>query len=58
MNEDTPIKFDVMTGTEEVAAHGFLNEGSVRLLKVYLPTLKKDNLYLFPSNGQRQFKQF
>jgi archaellum component FlaC len=37
-----------------VIAHGFLSQESIVLLKVYLPTLekKKNNPYLFPSNGK------
>lgn len=52
LDQEPPIAFDVMTGKEEVVAHGFLSEETVNLLKIYLPTLKKDNVYLFPSNGQ------
>ena len=55
LNQETPISFDTMTNKEEVVAHGFLSKETVDLLKVYLPTLekKKDNPYLFPSNGKR-----
>ena len=53
LNQEPPVMFDVMTGKEEVVAHGFLSEETVELLKVYLPTLKKDNPFLFPSNGKR-----
>jgi len=54
LDEEPPLMFDVMTGKEEVVAHGFLSEETVELLKVYLPTLqKKENPYLFPSNGNR-----
>jgi hypothetical protein len=43
-----------MTGKEEVVAHGFLSAETIELLKVYIPTLqKKENPYLFPSNGKR-----
>jgi len=43
-----------MTGKEEIVAHGFLSDDTLELLKVYLPTLqKKNNPYLFPSNGKR-----
>jgi len=46
--------FDVMTGKEEVVAHGFLSAETIKLLKVYLATLqKKENPFLFPSNGNR-----
>ena len=53
LNQEPPVMFDVMTGKEKVVAHGFLSEETVELLKVYLPTLKKDNPFLFPSNGKR-----
>ena len=54
LDQESPIMFDVMTGKEEVVAHGFLSNETVELLRVYLPTLQKtDNLYLFPSNGNR-----
>lgn len=54
MKEKPPIPFEVMTGKEEVIAHGFLSQETTDLLKVYLPTIekKKDNPYLFPSNGK------
>jgi len=55
LKQESPIPFDVMTGKEEIIAHGFLSRETVDLLIVYLPTLerKKGNLYLFPSNGNR-----
>jgi integrase len=54
LDQESPIMLDIMTGKEEVVAHGFLSFETVELLKVYLPTLqKKDNPYLFPSNGKR-----
>jgi len=54
LNQEPPVAFDVMTGKEEVVAHGFLSAETIELLKVYLPTLqKKENPYLFPSNGNR-----
>jgi site-specific recombinase XerD len=54
LDDEPPLMFDVMTGKEEVVAHGFLSAETVELLKVYLPTLqKKDNPYLFPSNSER-----
>ena len=53
LNQEPPIPFDVMTGKEDVVAHGFLSAETVDLLKVYLKTLnKKENLYLYPSNGK------
>ena len=53
LDQESPVMFDVMTGKEEVVAHGFLSNETIQLLRLYLPTLKKDNLYLFPSNGKR-----
>ena len=54
LTQDPPVGFDVMTGKEEVVAHGFLSAETIGLLKVYIPTLqKKDNPFLFPSNGKR-----
>ena len=54
LNQEPPIPFDIMTDKEEVVAHGFLSQETADLLRVYLPTLerKKDNPYLFPSNGK------
>ncbi len=54
LDQEPPISFDLMTGKEDVVAHGFLSKETVELLKAYLPTLekKKDNVYLFPSNGR------
>ena len=54
LDQEPPVMFDVMTGKEEVVAHGFLSDETVEQLQVYLSTLrKKDNPYLFPSNGKR-----
>ena len=54
LTQEPPVGFDVMTGKEEVVAHGFLSAETIELLKVYIPTLqKKENPYLFPSNGKR-----
>ena len=52
MKAETPIAFEVMTNKEETVAYGFLSDETVQLLKLYLPTLKSENLYLFPSNGK------
>jgi integrase len=54
LDQEPPIMFDVMTGKEHVVAQGFLSAETVELLKIYLPTLqKKENPFLFPSNGNR-----
>jgi integrase len=52
LRAETPIAFEVMTKKEETIAYGFLSDETVQLLKLYLPTLKSENLYLFPSNGK------
>lgn len=53
LDQEPPTMFDAMTTKEEIVAHGFLSNETTELLKLYLPTLKKDNLYLFPSNSNR-----
>jgi len=58
LNQETPIPFDTMTGKEEVVAYGFLSQETVGLLKIYIPTLtKKENPYLFPSNGKSHISE-
>ena len=58
LNQEPPISFDVMTGKEDVVAHGFLSAETVELLKVYLKTIeKRENPYLFPSNGKRPISE-
>jgi integrase len=55
LDQEPPISFDIMTAKENVIAYGFLSQETIDVLKVYVPTLehKKDNPYLFPSNGKR-----
>ncbi|MFC1486512.1 tyrosine-type recombinase/integrase [Thermoproteota archaeon] len=60
LNQEAPIPFDIMTAKEDVVAHGYLDQESVDLLKTYLPVLaqkKKDNSYLFASNGLSHFSE-
>jgi site-specific recombinase XerD len=53
LSQEPPISIDIMTDKEKVVAHGFISQESAELLKTYLPTLKKkNNDYLFPSNGK------
>jgi integrase len=53
LSQEAPISFVVMTDKKKIVAKGFLSQESVDLLKLYLPTLdKKENQYLFPSNGK------
>jgi hypothetical protein len=48
-----PIAFTLLTQKEKIPAHCFLSKETVDQIKTYLPTLKKkNNLYLFASNGK------
>ena len=51
LNQETPISFERVTQKEKVIAKTFLSSETVELLKTYLPTLKTENPFLFPSNG-------
>lgn len=50
---EAPIPFELITEKEDVLAKGFLSQETRDLLKTYLPTLPKDNPYLFPSNRSK-----
>jgi site-specific recombinase XerD len=53
LDAEPPIGFTLLTQKEKITANCFLSQESVGLLKTYLPTLqKKNNIYLFSSNGQ------
>jgi integrase len=53
LDEEPPIAFTLLTQKEKIPAHCFLSQETVDQLKTYLPTLrKKDNVYLFASNGK------
>ena len=52
---ETPLSFDLLTHKEEVISKSFLSGQSVNLLKSYIPTLPKDNLYLFGRNGSGHY---
>jgi site-specific recombinase XerD len=53
LDKEPPIAFELLTQIEKIPAHCFLSQESVNLLKTYLPALrKKNNLYLFSSNGK------
>jgi site-specific recombinase XerD len=53
LDKEPPIAFELLTQKEKIPAHCFLSQESVNLLKTYLPALrKKNNLYLFSSNGK------
>ncbi len=56
LNQETPIKFEAITQKEDAISSTFLSSETVELLKAYLPTLPKENPYLFPSNGKRHLK--
>lgn len=51
LEDEPPIAFTTMTDKEKILANGFISSETVQLLKLYLPTLKKENRYLFQSNG-------
>jgi len=51
---EAPIAFDLITQKEDVIAKSFLSAETVELLKQYLPSLPKENPYLFPSTNGKQ----
>jgi integrase len=52
LEEEAPLLLELITEKEDVIAKSFVSAESVELLKEYLLTLPKDNLYLFPSNKE------
>jgi integrase len=53
LDAEPPIAFTLLTQKEKIPAHCFISRETVNQLKTYLPTLrKKNNLYLFASNGK------
>jgi integrase/archaellum component FlaC len=53
LEAEPPIAFTLLTQKEKIPAHCFLSKETVNHLKVYLPTLRKENNeYLFSSNGK------
>jgi len=55
LNEEPPILFEFITEKEDVIAKSFISGESRELLKEYLPTLSKDNAYLFPGTNGKHF---
>lgn len=53
LEQKAPISFDLVTQKEKVVAKSFLGLESIELLKTYLPTLPKENPYLFPANHDK-----
>lgn len=53
LNQPTPIKFEGITQKEQVISSTFISSETVELLKAYIPTLPKENPYLFPSNRHK-----
>jgi len=53
LDQDAPIRFELITEKEDVVAKSFLSNETVELLKQYLPTLSSKNPYLFPSNREK-----
>jgi hypothetical protein len=53
LSEEPPIAFTLLTQKEKITANCFLSKETVESLKTFLFTLqKKDNVYLFSSNGK------
>jgi hypothetical protein len=52
LDADPPLPFDLITEKEDVLSKSFISAETVELLKQWLPTLPKDNIYLFASNGK------
>ena len=57
LNAEAPVPFDLVAEKEDVLAKYHLSQESVDLLKVYLPTLKKDSSWLFPTNHKRHLNE-
>jgi len=53
LEQKAPIPFDLVTQKEKVIAKSFLGLETIELLKTYLPTLPKENPYLFPANHDK-----
>jgi len=54
LDAEPPIAFTLLTQKEKIPAYCFISKETVNQLKTYLPTLrKKNNVYLFASNGKR-----
>lgn len=53
LDQETPIKFEAITQKEQVISSTFISSETVELLKAYIPTLPKENPYLFPSNRHK-----
>jgi len=52
LEQEAPIPFELITEKEKIIAKSFISAETVELLKEYLPTLRSDNPYLFPSNRE------
>jgi integrase len=51
LDGEPPLPLDLITEKEDVLAKSFMSAETVEILKQWLPTLPKENPYLFPSNG-------
>lgn len=54
LEQKAPLSFDLVMEKEKVIAKSFLGLESVELLKTYIPTLPKENPYLFPANHEKR----
>lgn len=52
IGQDPPVPIDILTSKEGIVAHAFISEESLEQLKVYLPTLRPNNKYLWQSARQ------
>ena len=50
LSMEPPVPFHKQTQKEKILARGFLSEETVNILKAYMPTLRKDNPYLFQNH--------
>jgi len=53
LSRKAPIPIEKITRKESVISSTFISSETVELLKAYLPTLPKENPYLFPSNRNK-----
>jgi integrase len=52
LDQPTPIPIEKVTEKEKILSSTFISKESAELLKSYVPTLNKDNEYLFQTNHQ------
>lgn len=55
--EETLQEVKILTKKEEIPAHLFIDQEFQKLLKTYIPTLDKDNVYLLQSNKGERYSE-